>query len=106
MERRRDVDTQKTQTSVAVMEEQKENHVRRSDKPGVHVDSRVAVEKQARVQNARKAVHRSPQARAGKIEALRAQIEASTYQIDCSSLAMKLLGITEQDADQNSPLSF
>jgi anti-sigma28 factor (negative regulator of flagellin synthesis) len=97
MERRRDVDTQKTQTSVAVMEEQKENHVRRNDKPGAHVDSRVAVEKQA--QYARKAVHRSSQVRAGKIEALRAQIETSTYQIDCPSLAMKLLGITEQDAD-------
>lgn len=98
MERRHEVATQKTLASVAVMEEQEEDHVRRSDKPGARVDSRVAVEKQARVQYARKAVHRSPQARAGKIEALRAQIEASTYQIDCPSLAMKLLGITEQDA--------
>ena len=99
MERRSDVDTTKTLASVAVMEEQQENHVRRSDKPGVRVNSRVAVEKQARVQYARKAVYCSPQVRVGKIEALRAQIEASTYQIDCPSLAMKLLGITEQDAD-------
>ena len=98
MESRRDVDTQKALTSVAVLEEQKAKHVGRDDKPGVHVKNRVASEKQAPVQYGRKAVYRSPQVRAEKIEALRAQIETSTYSIDCSSLAMKLLGITEQDA--------
>ncbi len=96
MERRHDVDTQKTLTSEAGVEAKK---ARQGHKPGARVDSQAAVKKQAQVQDALKAVYRSPEVRTGKIEALRAQIEAGTYQINRTALAMKLLGITEQDAD-------
>lgn len=99
MERRRNLDAQTTLTSEADEGEQKANHVRRGQRPGARVDSQAALEKQAQVQYALKAVYRSPEVRAGKIEALRAQIEAGTYQMDRTSLAMKLLGVTEQDAD-------
>ena len=96
MERRRNVDTQKTLTSEADVEAKE---ARRGRKPDVRVESQAALEKQAQVQQALKAVYRSPEVRAEKIEALRAQIEAGTYQINRISLAMKLLGITEQVAD-------
>ncbi|HEY6540982.1 MAG TPA: flagellar biosynthesis anti-sigma factor FlgM [Ktedonobacteraceae bacterium] len=98
MERRHDVDTQKILTSEAGVEERKANHAKQGHKPGARVDHQAAVEKQAQVQHALKAVYRSPEVRAGKIETIRAQIEAGTYQINRTSLAMKLLGITEQDA--------
>jgi flagellar biosynthesis anti-sigma factor FlgM len=94
MERRRNVDTQKTLTSEVGVEEVKANQAR----PAARVERQAAVEKQAQVQHALKAVYRSPEVRAGKIEALRAQIEAGTYRINRTSLAMKLLGMTEQDA--------
>jgi len=98
MERRHDVDTQKTLTSEAGVEEWRANHAKRGNKPGAGIDQQAAIEKQAQVQHALKAVYRSPEVRAGKIEALRAQIEAGTYQVNRTSLAMKLLGINEQDA--------
>ncbi len=99
MERRRDVDIQKTMTSEAGVEERKVNYARRVNRPGARVGDQASVEKQAQVQHALKAVYRSPEVRAGKIEAIRAQIEAGTYMNNRTSLAMKLLGITEQDAD-------
>jgi negative regulator of flagellin synthesis FlgM len=98
MERRRDLATQKTLASEVGVEERKANHAKRSDKSGSRVDHQAVLEKQAQVQHALKAVYRSPEVRAEKINALRAQIEAGTYQINSTSLAMKLLGITEQDA--------
>lgn len=98
MERRRDMDTHITVVTEAVVEEQKANRASRSHRPAARVESQAAVEKQAQVQHALKAVYRSPEIRAEKIEALRAQIEAGTYRINRTSLAMKLLGITEQDA--------
>ena len=99
MERRRDVDTQKTQTSKAGVEAKQANQARRGNKPVARVDRQAAAEKQAQVQHALDAVYSSPEVRAGKIAALRARIEAGTYQIDSISLAGKLLGIAEQDAD-------
>lgn len=99
MERRRDVNTQKTLISEAGVDAKQANQARRGQKPGVRVEARAAVEKQAQVRHALKAVYRSPEVRAEKIEALRAQIEAGTYQINYISLAGKLLGIAAQDAD-------
>ena len=99
MVRRRDVETQKTLTSEVRVEEKKASLARPGYKPGLRVDSQAAIEKQAQVQHALRAVYSSPEVRAGKIEALCAQIEAGTYQINRTALAMKLLGITEQDAD-------
>ena len=93
------MDTHKILIAEEVVEERKADQVRPGHKPDAHVDSQAALEKQAQVQHALKAVYRSSGVRAGKIEALRAQIEAGTYQINRTALAMKLLGITEQDAD-------
>lgn len=98
MERRRNLDAQTTLISETGVREQKATHARRGHKPGARVDSQAALEKQAQVQHALKAVYHSPEVRAEKIEVLRAQIEAGTYQIDRTTLAMKLLGVTEQDA--------
>lgn len=98
MERRREVDTSTTLASGVAVEERKANQARRGNKPRSRVDQQAAVEKQTRVQHAVEAVSRSPEVRSGKIEALRAEIEGGTYQIDRISLAMKLLGMTEQDA--------
>jgi flagellar biosynthesis anti-sigma factor FlgM len=97
MERRRDTDTHITVVSEAGVEKQKANQAQRGHQPAARVESQAAVAKQALVQHALKAVYRSPEVRAAKIEALRAQIEAGTYQINRTSLAMKLLGITEQE---------
>ena len=99
MERRRDVDTQKILTSEAGVEAKKASELRQGTKPGARLVQQAAVEQRAQVQHALKAVYRSPEVRAGKIEALRAQIEAGTYQINRTALAMKLLGISKQDAD-------
>ena len=100
MERQRNVDTQKTLTSEAgVDEKQAAYRARRGHRPGVRVESQAAVEKQVQVQHALKAVYRSSEVRVEKIEALRAQIEAGTYQINRISLARKLLGMGEQDVD-------
>lgn len=99
MVRRRDVETQKTLTSEAEVEAKKVNQARSGHKPGAHAQSQAAIEKQAQVEYALRAIYRSPEVRVKKVEALRAQIEAGTYQINRSALAMKLLGIPEQDAD-------
>lgn len=98
MDSRHDRATQKTLAAEVGAEERKANHAKRGDKPGSRVNHQAALEEQAQVQHALKAVYRSPEVRAEKINALRAQIEAGTYQINSTSLAMKLLGITEQDA--------
>lgn len=99
MVRRRDVETQKTLISEVRVEEKKASQARAGYKPGAYVQSQTAIEKQAQMEHALRAFYRSPEVRAGKIEALRARIEAGTYQINRSALAMKLLGIAEQDAD-------
>ncbi len=93
MERQRDMKTQKTLTSEAGIEARQAKQTRRTDKPGARV------EQQAQVQHALNAFYRSPEVRGEKIEALRARIEAGTYQINRVALARKLLGITEQDAN-------
>ena len=98
METRRDLAVQKTQASEVGTEERKVQHVKQGYKPGSHVRHQVVPQEQLQVQHALKAIQRSPEVRAEKINALRAQIESGTYQIDSTSLAMKLLGITEQDA--------
>ena len=98
MERRRDIDTQITVVSEAGMEEQKANRAGRTRRPAARVEQQTAVEKRAQVQQALKAVYRSPEVRAEKVEALRAQIEAGTYRINRTSLAMKLLDITNSTA--------
>lgn len=99
MERRYGVNTQKTLTSEADVEAKKVNQARPGHKSGAHVQSQTAIEKQAQVGHALRAFYRSPEVRVKKIEALRAKIEAGTYQINRTALAMKLLGIPEQDAD-------
>lgn len=99
MVRRRDVETQKTLTSEAEVEAKKVNQARSGHKPRAYVQSQTAIEKQAQMEHALRAFYRSPEVRAGKLEALRVQIEAGTYQINRTALAMKLLGIPEQDAD-------
>lgn len=96
MERRRDVETQKTLASEAGIETKQAQRVH---KPAARADRQAAVEKQAQVQHALKAIYRSPEMRVEKIEALRARIEAGTYQINRTLIARKLLGIEEQDAD-------
>ena len=93
MERRRDMETQKTLTSEASVEAKQASQARRANK------SAARVEQQAPVQHGLKAVYRSPEVRIEKIEALRARIEAGTYRINRVALARKLLGIAEQDAD-------
>lgn len=100
MERRRDVETQKTLTSEAGIETKQGNRAQRAHKPAARADRQAAVEKQAQVQHALKAIYRSPEMRVEKIEALRARIEAGTYQINRTSIARKLLGIEEQDQEQ------
>ena len=95
MERRRDMDMQTTVISEAGVEEQKANRASRSHRPAASLEQQAAVEKQAQIQLALKAVYRSPEVRAEKIEALRAQIVAGTYRINRTSLAMKLLGISD-----------
>ena len=98
MERRRDLATRKTLTSEVSAEILKANHAKQGGTAGSRLDQQAAVEKHAQVQYALKAVHRSPEIRTEKIEVLRVQIEAGTYQVNHTSLAMKLLGMTEQDA--------
>jgi flagellar biosynthesis anti-sigma factor FlgM len=93
METRRDLAVQKTQTSEVGAEERKAQHLKQGYKPGSHTRQQVDPQEQLQVQHALKAIHRSPEIRAEKINALRTQIEAGTYQIDSTSLAMKLLGI-------------
>lgn len=96
MEKRRDLAVQKTQASEVDTEARKTHHLKQDYKAGSQ--TRQPVVPQEQVQHALKAIHRSPEVRAEKINALRAQIEAGTYQINSTSLAMKLLGIKEQDA--------
>jgi len=95
---RRDLDARKALASEIEAEERKANHAKQGDKAASRVDHQTVLEKQAQVQHALKAVYSSPEVRAEKINGLRAQIEAGTYQIDSTSLAMKLLGLTKQDA--------
>ena len=97
METRRNLAVQKTQATEAGAEERKAHHLKQGYKPGSH--TRQQVVPQELVQHALKAIHRSPEVRAEKINALRTQIEAGTYHINSTSLARKLLGITEQDAN-------
>jgi negative regulator of flagellin synthesis FlgM len=98
METRRDLAVQKTQASEVGAEERKAQHLKQGNEPGSHARQRVVSQEQLQVQRALEAIHRSPEVRAEKINALRTQIDAGTYQIDSTSLAIKLLGITEQDA--------
>jgi len=98
METRRDQAVQKTQPSEVGAVERKAHHLKQGYKPGSHTRQQVDPQEQLHVQHALKTIHRSPEVRAEKINALRAMIESGTYQIDSTSLAMKLLGIKEQDA--------
>jgi anti-sigma28 factor (negative regulator of flagellin synthesis) len=98
MEKQRDLASRKTLTSEMSAEVLKVKHAKQNGKAGPHVDQQAAVEKRAQVQHALKAVYRSPEIRTEKVEALHAQIKAGIYHINRTSLAMKLLGITEQDA--------
>lgn len=98
MERRRDVGTQTSVVSETGMEQRNANQAKDGQKPAARVESQAAIEKQALVQHALKAVYRSPEVRTEKIKALRARIETGTYQVNRTSLAMKLLGVIEQDA--------
>ncbi len=98
METRRDLAVLKTQASEVVVEERKAQHLKQGYKPGSHTRQQVDPQEQLHMQHALKAIQRSPEIRAEKINALRAMIEPGTYQIDSASLAMKLLGIKEQDA--------
>ena len=99
METQPDLEIQKTPTSKAETDkaETEERQVHQAKRGSSAYQQMVPVE-QAQVQLALRAIQRNREARAEKINALRAQIEAGTYQIDSASLAMKLLGITEQDA--------
>jgi len=97
METRHDLAIQKTLASAGA-EERKAQHEKQSHKPGADVRQQVVPQEQLQVQHALKAIQRAPEVRSKKINALRVQIEAGTYQIDSTSLAMKLLGMTEQDA--------
>jgi flagellar biosynthesis anti-sigma factor FlgM len=54
------------------------------------------------MQRALTIIRQSPEIRAERIEALREQIEAGTYEIDNISLALKMLGIAEQQESQVS----
>jgi flagellar biosynthesis anti-sigma factor FlgM len=94
---RRDLTVQKALASEIAAEIRKANQSKSGYKPGSRADHLVVLEKEAQVQHALEAVQRNPEVRDKKIDALRAQIEAGTYQIDSTSLAMKLLGLTEQD---------
>jgi flagellar biosynthesis anti-sigma factor FlgM len=98
METRRDLAVQKTQASEVGAEERKAHHLKHGYKSGSHTRKQVAPQEQLHVQHALKSIQRSPEVRAEKINALRTQIEAGTYQINSTSLARKLLGINEQDA--------
>jgi anti-sigma28 factor (negative regulator of flagellin synthesis) len=98
MERRRDLATRKTLTSELSAEVLTVNQVKHNGTAGSRLDQQAGIEKRVQVQHALKALYHSPEIRTEKIEALRAQIKAGTYQINRTSLAMKLLGMTEQDA--------
>ena len=98
METRNDLAIQKILASEVGAEEQKEQHVKQGYKPGSHARHQVVPQEQLQVQHALKSIQRSPEVRAEKINALRVQIEAGTYQINSAALAMKLLGKTEQEA--------
>jgi len=95
METRPDLAVQKTLTPEIEAQERKAKH---GDKPGSHAHHHIVPQEQWQVQQALETIRYSPEVRAARVEALRAQIEAGTYQIDSVSLAMKLLGITEPDA--------
>lgn len=97
METRRDLAGQKTQASEGDAEEREAQYLKRGYKPGSHTRQLVDPQEQLSVQHALKAIQRSPEIRAEKINVLHAMIESGTYQIDSASLAMKLLGIKEQD---------
>ena len=96
METRRDQAVQQTQASEVGAEERKAQYLKRGYRPGSQNRQQIAPQEQ--LQHALEAMYRSPEVRAEKINALRAMIESGTYQIDSTSLAMKLLGIKEQDA--------
>ncbi len=97
METRHDLAIRKTLASAGA-EERKAQRVKQGYKSGSHIRQQVVPQEQLQVQHALKAIQRAPEVRSEKINALRVQIEAGTYQIDSASLAMKLLGMTEQDA--------
>ena len=98
METRHDLAVQKTLASKVETEARGAHPVKHSHKSGSPAQHKAVAREQVQVQSALKAIQNSPEVRAEKINALRAQIEAGTYHIDSRSLAMKLLGITEQDA--------
>lgn len=62
--------------------------------PGIREDQEVSPEVKLIMQRALEAVHSSPEVRAERVEALRMQIEAGTYQVDGLAIARKMLGIT------------
>jgi flagellar biosynthesis anti-sigma factor FlgM len=96
METRPDQAVQQTQASEVGAEEREAHHLNQGYTPGSQTRQQIAPQEQ--LQHALEAIYRSPEVRAEKINALRAMIESGTYQIDSTSLAMKLLGIKEQDA--------
>ena len=98
METRHDLAIQKTLASEVGAEERKAHCLKQGYKPGSQARPQIVPQEQSQVQHALKAVQRSPRVRAEKINALRVQIEAGTYQVNSISLAMKLLGMKEQDA--------
>ena len=95
METRPDLAVQKTLTPEIEAQERKAKH---GYKSGSHAHHHIIPQEQWQVQQALEAIRYSQEIRAARVEALRAQIEAGTYQVDSVSLAMKLLGITEPDA--------
>ena len=98
METRRDLAVQQTQASEVGAEERKAHQLKQGYKPGSYTRQQADHQEQLQMQIAIKAIQRGPEVRAEKINALRAMIESGTYQIDSTSLSMKLLGIKEQDA--------
>ena len=95
METRPDLAAQKTPAPEIEAQERKAKH---GYKSGSHALHHIVPQEQLQVQQALEAILYSPEIRAARVEALRAQIEAGTYQVDRVSLAMKLLGVTEPDA--------
>ncbi len=62
----------------------------------------VSTEDQLNMRRAIEAIRRSPEIRADRVEAIRAQIKTGTYRIDSTTLARKLLGLSqEQSPDEN-----
>lgn len=94
-----------TQIKQAIDVVERKDHLHRPiTSPGSQVAQKMSPEVLRQVTLAREALRQVPEIRADRVERVRAQIEAGTYQVDSMLIARKLLGLpAREDATPTLP---